>query len=159
MRCDTKTFAQMYETVYQDLYRFALCMLRNPQDAEDAVSEAVVAAYENIGKLKKEDAFKGWIFTILSNICKKKWRNAAREETRSDEEMLFSAASEEPDIGVALDVRKAFFLLEDEEQTIVGLSVFGGYTSQEIGDALKLNPNTVRSKRSRALQKMECVLR
>ena len=158
MRCDTKTFAQMYETVYQDLYRFALCMLRNPQDAEDAVSEAVVAAYENIGKLKKEDAFKSWIFTILSNICKKKWRNAAREETRSDEEMLFSAASEEPDIGVALDVRKAFFLLEDEEQTIVGLSVFGGYTSQEIGDALKLNPNTVRSKRSRALQKMECVL-
>ncbi len=113
----------------------------------------------NIGKLKKEDAFKSWIFTILSNICKKKWRNAAREETRSDEEMLFSAASEEPDIGVALDVRKAFFLLEDEEQTIVGLSVFGGYTSQEIGDALKLNPNTVRSKRSRALQKMECVLR
>ncbi len=159
MRCDTKTFAQMYETVYQDLYRFALCMLRNPQDAEDAVSEAVVAAYENIGKLKKEDAFKSWIFTILSNICKKKWRNAAREETRSDEEMLFSTASEEPDIGVALDVRKAFFLLEDEEQTIVGLSVFGGYTSQEIGDALKLNPNTVRSKRSRALQKMECVLR
>lgn len=159
MRCDTKTFAQMYETVYQDLYRFALCMLRNPQDAEDAVSEAVVAAYENIGKLKKEDAFKSWIFTILSNICKKKWRNAAREETRSDEEMLFSAASEESDIGVALDVRKAFFLLEEEEQTIVGLSVFGGYTSQEIGDALKLNPNTVRSKRSRALQKMECVLR
>ena len=159
MRCDTKTFAQMYETVYQDLYRFALCMLRNPQDAEDAVSEAVVAAYENIGKLKKEDAFKSWIFTILSNICKKKWRNAAREETRSDEEMLFSAASEEPDIGVALDVRKAFFLLEDEEQTIVGLSVFGGYNSQEIGEALKLNPNTVRSKRSRALQKMECVLR
>ena len=159
MRCDTETFAQMYETVYKDLYRFALCMLRNPQDAEDAVSEAVVAAYENIGKLKKEDAFKSWIFTILSNICKKKWRNAAREETRSDEEMLFSAASEEPDIGVALDVRKAFFLLEDEEQTIVGLSVFGGYTSQEIGDALKLNPNTVRSKRSRALQKMECVLR
>ena len=85
MRCDTKTFAQMYETVYQDLYRFALCMLRNPQDAEDAVSEAVVAAYENIGKLKKEDAFKSWIFTILSNICKKKWRNAAREETRSDD--------------------------------------------------------------------------
>ena len=159
MRCDTKTFAQMYETVYQDLYRFALCMLRNPQDAEDAVSEAVVAAYENIGKLKKDDAFKSWIFTIPSNICKKKWRNAAREETRSDGETLFSAAWEEPDMGVALDVRKAFFLLEDEEQTIVGLSVFGGYTSQEIGDALKLNPNTVRSKRSRALQKMECVLR
>ena len=159
MRCDKKTFAQMYETVYQDLYRFALCMLRNPQDAEDAVSEAVVAAYENIGKLKKEDAFKSWIFTILSNICKKKWRNAAKESKCTDEENLFSGSLEEPDMGLAVDVRKAFFLLEEEEQTIIGLSVFGGYTSQEIGDALKLNPNTVRSKRSRALQKMECVLR
>lgn len=159
MRCDTKTFAQMYEKVYQDLYRFALCMMRNPQDAEDAVSEAVVAAYENIGKLKKDDAFKSWIFTILSNICKKKWRNGAREEKRPDEESMSEGSLEEPDMGLAVDVRKAFFLLEEEEQTIVGLSVFGGYTSQEIGDALKLNPNTVRSKRSRALQKMECVLR
>lgn len=159
MRCDTKTFAQMYETVYKDLYRFALCMMRNPQDAEDAVSEAVVAAYENIEKLKKDDAFKSWIFTILSNICKKKWRNAAREEKRSDDESMWVGSLEEPDMGLAVDVRKAFFLLEEEEQTIVGLSVFGGYTSQEIGDALNLNPNTVRSKRSRALQKMECVLR
>ena len=66
---------------------------------------------------------------------------------------------EEPDMGLAVDIRKAFFLLEEEEQTIVGLSVFGGYNSQEIGEALHLNPNTVRSKRSRALQKMECVLR
>ena len=48
---------------------------------------------------------------------------------------------------------------KEEEQMIVGLSVFGGYNSQEIGKALKMNPNTVRSKRSRALQKMECVLR
>ena len=28
MRCDAKTFAQMYETVYVDLYRFALCMMQ-----------------------------------------------------------------------------------------------------------------------------------
>lgn len=159
MRCDTKTFAQMYETVYKDMYRFALCMMRNPQEAEDAVSEAVVAAYENIGKLKNENAFKSWIFTILSNTCKKKWREAARKESRLDGGTLFSESVEEPDMGLAVDVRKAFFLLEEEEQTIVGLSVFGGYNSQEIGDALKLNPNTVRSKRSRALQKMECVLR
>ena len=143
MRCDAKTFAQMYETVYVDLYRFALCMMQNQQEAEDAVSEAVVAAYENIGKLKKPDAFRSWIFTIVSNICKKR----------------LQAAYEDPDVGLAVDVRKAFFLLEEEEQTIVGLSVFGGYNSKEIGDALKMNPNTVRSKRSRALQKMECVLR
>ena len=48
--------------------------------------------------------------------------------------------------------------LSEEEQILVGLSVFGGYCSQEIGEMMRLNPNTVRSKRSRALKKMECVL-
>ncbi len=152
MKCDAKTFAQMYESVYVDLYRFALCMMRDRNDAEDAVSEAVVAAYENIGKLRDERAFKSWIITILSNICKKRLKKAAVERE-------LSVPSQEPDMGIAVDVRKAFFLLEEDEQTVVGLSVFGGYNSQEIGKALNLNPNTVRSKRSRALQKMECVLR
>lgn len=69
---DPKAFAKLYEQVYQDLYRFALYMMTHRQDAEDAVSEAVIAAYENISKLKKEEAFRGWMFRILTNICRKK---------------------------------------------------------------------------------------
>ncbi|MCI9024588.1 MAG: sigma-70 family RNA polymerase sigma factor [Dorea sp.] len=159
MKCDAKTFAQMYEAVYKDMYRFALCMMKNRQEAEDTVSEAVVAAYENIRKLQNEEAFKNWIFTILSNVCRKRLKKVAKEQVHSQEDMISRIPSQEMELGIAVDVRKAFFLLEEEEQVIVGLSVFGGYNSQEIGKALKMNPNTVRSKRSRALQKMECVLR
>lgn len=158
MRCDAKTFAQMYEQIYADLYRFALCLMKNQQEAEDAVSEAVIAAYENIHKLRKEEAFKSWIFTILTNICKKKLKNAAKEALCA-EENLFQETSVPEEQALALDVRNAFFILTEEEQTIVGLSVFGGYNSSEIGTMLTLNANTVRSKRSRALAKMECVLR
>lgn len=159
MKCDAKTFAQMYEAVYKDMYRFALCMMKNRQEAEDTVSEAVVAAYENIRKLQNEEAFKNWIFTILSNVCRKRLKKVAKEQVHSQEDMISRIPSQEMELGIAVDVRKAFFFLEEEEQMIVGLSVFGGYNSQEIGKALKMNPNTVRSKRSRALQKMECVLR
>lgn len=159
MKCDAKIFAQMYEAVYTDLYRFALCMMKNRQEAEDAVSEAVVAAYENIGRLRKEEAFRSWIFTILSNVCRKRLRKAAKEQEHSQGGAFSQDPSEETDPGIAMDVRKAFFLLEEDEQVIIGLSVFGGYSSREIGESLKMNPNTVRSKRSRALQKMECVLR
>ena len=159
MKCDAKTFAQMYEAVYKDMYRFALCMMKNRQEAEDTVSEAVVAAYENIRKLQNEEAFKNWIFTILSNVCRKRLKKVAKEQVHSQEDMISRIPSQEMELGIAVDVRKAFFLLEEEEQMIVGLSVFGGYNSQEIGKALKMNPNTVRSKRSCALQKMECVLR
>lgn len=159
MRCDASTFAQMYEAIYKDLYRFALCMMKNTQDAEDAVSEAVLAAYENIRKLRNADAFKSWIFTILANTCRKKLRESARKGSQGNEELLLNVPSEQVDYGLAVDVRKAFFILSEEEQTIVGLSVFGGYNSREIGGMLGLKPNTVRSKRSRALDKMECVLK
>ncbi len=160
MRCDAKKFAQMYEEIYKDLYRFALYRMRNVQDAEDAVSESVLAAYENIHKLQKEEAFKSWMFTILANTCRKKLKETGDRQKREDNagKELPEIPAGEPDYGIALDVRKAFCILSSEEQEIVALSVFGGYNSKEIGTALKLNPNTVRSKRSRALEKMEYVL-
>ena len=100
----------MYEAVYLDLYRFAVCMMRDRQEAEDAVSEAVVAAYENIGKLRSRDAFKNWIFTILANICRKKLKKASRKMEQSGEAYTLFA-SEEPDYSEMIDVRKAFFVL------------------------------------------------
>ena len=156
MKCSVKKFSEMYEAAYRDLYRYALCLMKDPQEAEDAVSEAVVTAYENIHKLKKEEAFRSWIFTILTNKCKKKWKKVSKESPEREEEC--PEQSTLPDYDLAIDVRRAFFVLSEEEQILVGLSVFGGYCSQEIGEMMKLNPNTVRSKRSRALRKMECVL-
>lgn len=158
MKCDAKKFAQMYEDVYTDLYRFAFCLMKNQQEAEDAVSEAVISAYENIRKLRKEEAFRSWLFTILSNICKRRLRQVSKEAVHTGGDRYEEPEAEEIDPSLALDVRNAFFILTEEEQMIVGLSVFGGYNSSEIGNMMKLNANTVRSKRSRALAKMECVL-
>ena len=46
-RGDVKAFSELYARIYVDLYKFSLYMLKHPQDAEDAVSEAVISAYEN----------------------------------------------------------------------------------------------------------------
>ena len=154
MKCDAKTFAHMYETVYKDLYRFALCMMRHAQDAEDAVSETVISAYENVNKLRDQDAFKSWMLTILSNVCKKKLKSPVRKEGNLEE----YEAAQHPDFGLPVDIKKAFFILSEEERLIVALSVIAGYNSKEIGKMYGLNANTVRSKRKRALEKMGCVL-
>lgn len=160
MKCDAKAFAGMYKTVYKDLYRFALCMMKNSHDAEDAVSDAVVSAYEHITSLRDETAFKSWIFTILANTCKKRLRKLSDLQEREIPSVFTEETSDrEVDYGLALDVRNAFAVLTEEEQEIIGLSVFGGYQSKEIGELLDLNANTVRSKRSRALEKMGAVLR
>lgn len=46
-------FAELYEAIYCDLYRFAYYVLKDDQDAQDAVSEAVIDAFSGIARLKK----------------------------------------------------------------------------------------------------------
>lgn len=145
----TEAFAELYKQIYIDLYRFALYTMGHKQDAEDAVSETVIAAYENISGLRDEKAFQAWIFKILVNTCKRKLSH--RVESPIDEE---PEGLEHPDYAQAYDVKAAFQELSEEEREIVGLTVFGGYTSTELEKILGINSNTIRSKRSRALVKL-----
>lgn len=164
---DARDFARHYGAVYLDLYRFALCMMGRAHDAEDAVSEAVLAGFRQRHQLRRDEAFKSWMFAILANVCRKKLKGARREEPAADpscgREALaaFDGGALPPGAADDLreDVRAAFSAVSEEERLIVSLSVFGGYTSAEIGSALKLNASTVRSKRKRALEKMAAELK
>lgn len=148
---DTGAFAELYRDIYKDLYRFALYTLGNAADAEDAVSEAVVDGFAGICGLKKEEAFKSWMFQILSVKCSKK-RKGYRDRTEEIPEIL---AAEERDLPEALDVRRAFSLLEWEDRVILALHIFDGYRTREIGRILHMNHSTVRSREHRALKKLE----
>ena len=154
-RGDAEAFSQLYAEIYKDLYKFALYVTQHPQDAEDAVSETIISAFENIRSLKKENSFKSWIFTILNHRCKKVIRNSHREFSISDQE---ETADPEPDYAQQHDVRSAFNSLDEEERMIVAFSVFGGYQSDEIAEMLDRNAATVRSRKSRALEKMRAIL-
>ena len=169
-RGDVKAFSQLYAGIYQDLYRFALYMTRHRQDAEDAVSETVMTAYEKIGRLRKEESFRNWMFTILNHQCKKMLKSGQKELAHRAETGLEAEESEggtagrrepkghEPDYAQWHDVRRAFDSLDEEERMIVAFSVFGGYRSDEIARMLDKNAATVRSRKSRALEKMRNAL-
>ena len=85
-----EAFAKLYETVYEDMYRFALYVLKDREDAEDAVAETVADAFESIGKLRKEEAFRAWIFQILSNKCKRKLKEYITKTYSRKRCILFS---------------------------------------------------------------------
>ena len=70
---DRDAFSQLYQEVYKDLYKFALYCLKDPSDAEDAVSETVLDAWQGVDRLLEDSAFRPWIFRILSAKCKRTW--------------------------------------------------------------------------------------
>lgn len=153
---DVDAFGELYEKVYRRLYQFALYTLRNSQDAEDVVSDTVADAFESIRKLKSEEAFSSWIFSILSNKCRRKMREYYKGEIPLDNPKMAegSLRQTELEMETAADLKLTFFQLEDDERLIVGMHVFLGYKTREIAAFMEMNENTVRSKESRALKKM-----
>lgn len=150
---DQQTFIRLYQEIYQDLYRFALYTLKNIHDAEDVTGDAVADAFESFGKLRSLDSFRPWIFKILSNKCKRKLKEYVNKTVELPDDLAGGDSME-----VGCQVRQAFARLDEEERLIISMHIFAGYTSREIGKILHKNENTIRSKESRALKKMERLL-
>lgn len=160
---DAEAFSLLYEMVYTDMYRMALYTLGDVHDAEDVVSEAVLDAYQQIHSLRDKTAFRGWIFRILTCKCKRRMKEYVRTKQEEPAEALEVVASAEADNAMqnVLDrqeIAQAFAAVTQEDRLIVTMVVYGGYSSKEIAKILHKNPNTVRSRYHRALDKMQQVL-
>lgn len=145
---------ELYQSVYKDLYRLAYYYLGNAQDAEDAVQEAVLSAYENFGKLKKEASFRPWMFKILVNCCRKHLRRSRKAENPQETPEAYY----EPSLSAQAELFELLGKLSEEERLIVTLTVFGGYKGEEIARILNKKHSTIRSKYRRALKKLELQL-
>ncbi|MEG0305195.1 MAG: RNA polymerase sigma factor [Oscillospiraceae bacterium] len=66
---DSQAFAELYEMSYQKTYFFALSILKNSADAEDATQETYVKILCSINTLKDESMFIAWSNRIAYNVC------------------------------------------------------------------------------------------
>jgi RNA polymerase sigma factor (sigma-70 family) len=159
---DPQAFGQLYSEVWHDLYRFALYYLQNKEDAEDAVQEAAVEAYRCIKSLREPDAFRSWIFAILTRCCHHKIKTIILQKHNTSFEELeqqgvfAEAKSENPDDKLA--VWNALDTLGNDERLVVLLSVVGNYTSPELSVMMKKPSGTIRSQLHRGLAKLKTML-
>ncbi|MDD6208696.1 MAG: sigma factor-like helix-turn-helix DNA-binding protein [Clostridiales bacterium] len=63
-------FVRLVSKYRSGMYRMSYSLLKNQADAEDAVSEAILKAYENLEQLKKPSKFKAWMMQIVVNTSK-----------------------------------------------------------------------------------------
>lgn len=154
MKGDKESFTKLYGEIYVDMYRFACFMIGNVQDAEDAVADAVVDMYLEIKKLRNPEKYKSWAFAILANKCRRKIGTMKNRPLSYEEGLPDVFERENVDNDINIDVKTAFMELTKEERLIISYHVFAGYSSDEIGEKLHMNSNTVRSKMSRAMGKM-----
>ena len=68
-RRDADAFTELMQSQMQSMYKTARMMLRNDEDAADAISETILICWEKMGQLRKAEFFKTWMTRILLNEC------------------------------------------------------------------------------------------
>ena len=152
-----EAFCQLYGLYKDKLYRYAMYRLGSPEDAEDAVSDCVLAAWLEISALRSAEAFSVWIFRILHGCCARKIRDEMRSREKT-ENYIQNYSSSFQDPSMAVELTEALCQLSQSDQDVVLLSVIGGLTSKEISRITGLTPGAARSKLSRSLAKMRSFL-
>ena len=168
---DCDAFISLYETMYKNLYRSAFLSLGRKEDAEDAVSDTVVDAWNEIGSLRDPKSFCSWIYRILYVKCRMKrayyitepsellpegesGNLYIREEGSGAFKSVRTAALSDELSDVGSDVIEALFSLTPEDREIIVLHVLLGFKSREIAKITGLKASSVRSREVRVLQKL-----
>lgn len=154
---DAHAFSQLYSMYSNELYRYALYMTGNTQDAEDAVQEAVISAWRSVHNLKENDKFKLWLFKILTNKCKTLLiRNNKSHDALPIDEYEFIGADD--DFTVSTELKSALQSLTPPDGQIIMLSIIGGFKSDELAQIYNMKPSTIRSRQKRGLEKLKAIL-
>ena len=147
-------FAQEVRELTDTAFAVAYLILGNNADCEDAMSEAILRAYEHRDRLKKRESFRAWFLQILRheayNLLRKQRRLTPVEE-------LPEAPAPEGDDAGRLDLQAALDQLTEDQRTALLLQQ-EGYDLAEIGQALDVPVGTVKSRISRAKKTLRAIL-
>lgn len=127
-----------------DLFIMANAILNNEADAEDAVSNAILKGYENIGQLRSFQKFKPWMLTITKNEALKiKKKRLGLPGNEAVEAMLNPTRDQYDELW---DIIQA---MKEEYRLAVVLFYYDELSLKDISKVLNIPLGTVKSRLSR----------
>jgi RNA polymerase sigma-70 factor (ECF subfamily) len=85
-RGDEEALAGLLDRYQEKVYRLAMSMTRNPQDAEEVMQDVFLAVARKIGDFDGRAAFSTWLYRVTANAALGKLRGRRREPHLSIEE-------------------------------------------------------------------------
>jgi RNA polymerase sigma-70 factor (ECF subfamily) len=162
---DEKAFHTLIDRHAAALFRVALSLTRNRQDAEDLMQETFVGAYRGLNRFAARSSVKTWLLQILTHQAAKAWHKSRHGRSTlsihgkgSDDddgprgEELGIAARDNTAAAVErkLDVMDVLKTLSAPHREILVLREVRGLSYDEIAQVLGTPRGTVESRLSRA---------
>lgn len=159
---DAQVFKAMVAAYRAPLYRLALSVLNDADEAEDAVQDAFVRAARTLERYQVGTNFRAWLYTIAVNTCRDYLRKrAARATLRQVWGAIQSLAPRAPDPEAAAienESRTRLWDLVDQlgerHRLVVILRLGQDLSIREISQILEINEKTVYSRLYEAFRQL-----
>jgi RNA polymerase sigma-70 factor (ECF subfamily) len=144
-----------YSEVDKKLYFTALSILKNSEDAEDAVQDTVISALKSYSKLLNKESFNCWIMKILINRCKRMLFLKIRflKEIKNTEKVEEQHLSDE-----SMILKDALSKLSYKYRVIITLRYFDDLSIKQISQILEYPEGTIKSQLHSGLKKLKIFL-
>jgi len=170
---DRAQFESLIRPLLDSMYRTALRMTKNSDDAEDLVQETCLKAFRYFDRFEDGSNLKAWLFKILTNLFINRYRKKAKEPTpveydEAEDFFLYTqmvqsgAVSEESgpekdlfDRMLGSDVSEAIDELPEDFRIVVVMAFIEGLSYEEISAALDLPMGTVKSRLHRGRKMLQ----
>lgn len=133
-------------------WRMARSMLRDDFAAEEAVQDTFLKAHRNLHTFRGDAKVSTWLLSICRRSCLDRLRLKRHETVELDETRHEGGSEDRTDLRLA--VEQALKDLPDEEREAFVLVEVVGHTREEAADIVGVPPSTMRSRVSRARDRL-----
>lgn len=146
---DRYAFEELFHRHRRQLRRLARLTSRSPEDADDALQEAMLSAHCSAGSFRHDAAVSSWLYRIVVNACLDRLRrNKSHPTTALDD--CYPAADRTTQVETAIVVQQALMRLPAEQRAAVVAVDMQGYSIADTARLLAVAEGTVKSRCARA---------
>ena len=161
-RGDTHAYEELVNAYQGIAFRTAYVIARNASDAEDAAQDGFVKAWRALGRFREGAPFRPWLLRIVANEASNRRRSAGRRASlalRAATQQPSGDAAPSPEAAILTSEQREALLgavneLPEEQRAVISLRYFVGLSEHEVAEALDVPPGTVKSRTSRALERL-----
>jgi RNA polymerase sigma-70 factor (ECF subfamily) len=161
---EQQLYAELVNRYQNFVFTVTLRYTQQREDAEEVAQDIFVKAYRSLKDFRGDSKFSTWLYTIVTTSCITFLRKRKLDTSSLDNERVFEAADSQ-DSGMRANqieqkskfamVNEAIKLLSPDDATIITLFYKGEQSLDEIGQAMKLETNTVKVRLHRARQRLK----
>jgi RNA polymerase sigma-70 factor, ECF subfamily len=155
---DRYAFEELFYRHHRQLHRLARLTSRNPDDADDALQDAMLSAHRSAGSFRHDAAVTSWLHRIVVNACLDRLRRSKSHPTEVLEDDSHVVADRTSQVDTAIVVQRALMRLPVEQRATVVAVDMQGYSVADTARLLGVAQGTVKSRCARGRARLAVIL-